>query len=135
MNGFENQKFCQSCAMPMADENLFGTNADGSKNEDYCIYCFKDGEFTSDMSMDEMMNFCIEKMVEVHPDIDEAQASAMMMEISFGLKEEAKAIRNAIEKVLEQGYRTPDLYNESDGQIKVGTKEITQKIIEEIEGE
>ena len=62
-------------------------------------------------------------------------SSAMMMEISFGLKEEAQAIRNAIEKVLEQGYRTPDLYNESDGQIKVGTKEITKKIIEEIEGE
>ena len=54
--------------MPMADEGLFGTNADGSKNEDYCIYCFKDGEFTSDMSMEEMMNFCIDKMVEVHPE-------------------------------------------------------------------
>ena len=43
MENYENQKFCQSCAMPMTDEQ-FGTNADGSKNEDYCIYCFKDGE-------------------------------------------------------------------------------------------
>ena len=72
--------------MPMADEGLFGTNADGSKNEDYCIYCFKVGEFTSDMSMEEMMNFCIDKMVEVHPEIDKEQASAMMGEVFPKLK-------------------------------------------------
>ena len=60
-------------------------------------------------------------------------SSAMMLEISFGLKEEAKDIRKAIENVLEKGYRTPDLYNENqEGQIKIGTKEITDKIIEEI---
>ena len=38
----ENMKFCQSCGMPLTDQ-LLGTNADGSKNEDYCIYCYKDG--------------------------------------------------------------------------------------------
>ena len=70
MENFENQKFCQSGAMPMADDELYGTNADGTKNEDYCIYCFKDGEFTSDMTMDEMMKFCIDKMCEVHPEFD-----------------------------------------------------------------
>ena len=86
MENFENQKFCQSCAMPMTGSEIYGTNADGSKNEDYCIYCFKDGEFTSDMSMDEMMNFCIEKMVEVHPELDKDQASAMMNEVFPKLK-------------------------------------------------
>jgi hypothetical protein len=34
MNDFENQKFCQSCAMPLSDNQLFGTNADGTINED-----------------------------------------------------------------------------------------------------
>jgi hypothetical protein len=72
--------------MPLDDEKLYGTNADGTKNEDYCIYCYKDGEFTSDMSMDEMMDFCIDKMIEVHPDIDEEQANAMMNEIFPKLK-------------------------------------------------
>ena len=85
MNDFENQKFCQSCAMPLTDE-LFGTNVDGTKNEDYCMYCFNDGEFTSDMSMEEMMNFCIEKMVEVHPEMDKNQVSAMMREVFPKLK-------------------------------------------------
>ena len=85
MNDFENQKFCQSCAMPLTDE-LLGTNSDGTKNEDYCMYCFKDGEFTSDMSMEEMMNFCIEKMLEVHPEFDKNEASAMMKEVFPKLK-------------------------------------------------
>ena len=37
-------KFCQSCGMPLTDDVL-GTNADGSKNEEYCMYCYKDGKF------------------------------------------------------------------------------------------
>lgn len=86
MENFENQKFCQSCAMPMDSSEIYGTNADGSKNDEYCIYCFKDGEFTSDMSMDEMMNFCIEKMVEVHPEMDKDEAASMMNEVFPKLK-------------------------------------------------
>ena len=86
MDNFENQKFCQSCAMPLESDELLGTNADGSKNEDYCIYCFKDGEFTSDMTMDEMMNFCIEKMCECHPEMDRTEASARMNEVFPKLK-------------------------------------------------
>ena len=33
------QKFCQSCGMPLTEE-ILGTNADGIKNEDHCIYCY-----------------------------------------------------------------------------------------------
>lgn len=49
------QKICQSCGMPMKDESIYGTNADGSKNSDYCIYCYKDGKFLQDCTMDEMI--------------------------------------------------------------------------------
>ena len=38
------------------------------------------------MTMDEMMNFCIEKMVEVHPEIDKSEASSMMKEVFPKLK-------------------------------------------------
>jgi general stress protein 26 len=51
------QKFCQSCGMPLTEEVL-GTNADGSKNEDYCMYCYKDGKFLQDCTMDEMIEHC-----------------------------------------------------------------------------
>ena len=43
--------------MPLTEE-ILGTYADGSKNEDYCIYCFKDGAFTSEFTMEEMAEFC-----------------------------------------------------------------------------
>ena len=51
------QKFCQSCGMPLTEE-LLGTNADGTKNDEYCIYCYKDGAFTGNMTMEEMAVFC-----------------------------------------------------------------------------
>ena len=51
------QKFCQSCGMPLTDDVL-GTNADGSKNEDYCMYCYKDGKFLQDCTMEEMFEHC-----------------------------------------------------------------------------
>ena len=43
---------------------LLGTNADGSKNEEYCIYCYKDGVFTSDCTMEEMADFCAQYVAE-----------------------------------------------------------------------
>lgn len=51
------QKFCQSCGMPLTEE-IYGTNADGSKNHEYCIYCYKDGAFTGDFTMEQMAEFC-----------------------------------------------------------------------------
>lgn len=53
------QQFCQSCGMPLTDENR-GTNADGSNSEDYCVYCYKKGEFTQDFTMSQMIEFCLQ---------------------------------------------------------------------------
>ena len=50
-------KFCQSCGMPLSPEVL-GTIADGSKSDEYCIYCYKDGAFTGDFTMEQMVEFC-----------------------------------------------------------------------------
>ncbi len=38
-------KLCQSCGIPLTDENK-GLNADKSQNREYCHYCFHNGEFT-----------------------------------------------------------------------------------------
>lgn len=51
------RQFCQSCGMPLTNENK-GTNADGRKNEDYCVYCYKEGKFTQDFNMNQMIEFC-----------------------------------------------------------------------------
>ena len=58
-------KFCQSCGMPLNDQVL-GTNADGSKNEDYCMYCYKDGQFLQECTMDEMIEHCAQFVDEVN---------------------------------------------------------------------
>jgi len=51
-------QFCQSCGMPMKEEKLFGTEKDGTKNEKYCCYCYKDGEFVGgDLTLDEYIKF------------------------------------------------------------------------------
>ena len=56
----------------------------------------------------------------------------MMLEISFGLTKEAREIENAINTVLEKGYRTLDIYEGISNQTKVGTMEMAEKMIEEI---
>lgn len=77
-------KFCQSCAMPL-DEELYGTNKDGSKNEDYCKYCYEDGEFTKDCTMQEMIDFCIPLTVE-NSDMDEQSVKVMLNKVIPQLK-------------------------------------------------
>lgn len=50
-------KICQSCGMPMTEEQ-YGTNKDGSINEDYCKYCYADGKFIDDVTMQEYIDMC-----------------------------------------------------------------------------
>ncbi len=57
---------------------------------------------------------------------------SMMMEHSFGLHELADVTRDAVKKVLQEGYRTPDLY--TDGFQKVSCSKMGDLIVERIEG-
>ncbi len=59
----QDKNFCQSCGMPLT-EDILGTNADGSKNADYCSYCYKDGKFTGDWTMDQMIDYCAPMMAD-----------------------------------------------------------------------
>lgn len=54
--------FCQSCGMPMHTADQFGTEKDGSATPDYCSYCYKDGMFLQDCTMDEMIETCVKFM-------------------------------------------------------------------------
>ncbi len=48
------------------DPESGGTNADGSKNEKFCSYCFQGGEFTQPhFTAQQMREFCIDKMKEM----------------------------------------------------------------------
>jgi len=81
------EKYCQSCAMPIGTtDETFGTNADGSKNEDYCQYCFENGAFTTNTTMDEMIELCAPHMASSNPNISEDEAKNMMREFFPTLK-------------------------------------------------
>ena len=63
----KNYKNCQSCGMPLSkDPQGGGINADGSKSNMFCSYCYKDGAFTQpDFTASQMQAFCKEKMKEM----------------------------------------------------------------------
>ena len=57
-------KLCQSCGMPLKrDPNGGGSNADGSKNSDYCSHCYINGAFAQpDLNAKEMRQLCIDNI-------------------------------------------------------------------------
>lgn len=72
-------KYCQSCGMPMGNTTeLYGTDENGNKSADYCTYCYKDGHFTFQGSMDEMIEFCVPHMVQSNQEMTEKVAREMM---------------------------------------------------------
>ncbi len=79
--------YCQG--MPMANE-ILGTNADGSRNEDYCIYCYKDSKFTQDMTMEQMIDHCAQFTDEINrqsgQNLTQEQAKEMMRQFFPHLK-------------------------------------------------
>ncbi len=52
---------CQSCGMPWdKDPERGGTNADGTKSEKYCSYCYKEGAFVQpDWKLEDMQAYAI----------------------------------------------------------------------------
>ena len=44
--------------MPIVNNNQLGSNKDGSLNEDYCKYCYQNGEFIDDVTMQEYIEMC-----------------------------------------------------------------------------
>lgn len=57
-------------------------------------------------------------------------SSAMMLKFTFGLVKEAEEIEKAVEKVLEEGYRTGDIM--SEGMKLIGTKEMGELVVKYI---
>ena len=58
-------------------------------------------------------------------------SAAMLLRYSFSMEEEAKAIENAVNAVLNEGYRTSDIMSEN--MKKVSTGEMGDLIIEKIQ--
>ena len=74
------QKFCQSCGMPLNVNEDFGNNSENRKNEDYCRYCFTDGKFTEDFTMDEMIVHCAQFVDEFNKDSEQKMTKEQAIE-------------------------------------------------------
>lgn len=72
----EQVKICQSCGMPMESAEDFGFNADGSKNKEYCQFCWQDGEFTAKVELPEFIDAQVKIAVE-KMGMDESEARAV----------------------------------------------------------
>ena len=65
--------FCQSCGMPFYQEKDHGTEADGSPSEEFCSWCYRDGAFLEDETLEELIERCAPGMAEsCHITLDEA---------------------------------------------------------------
>ena len=65
---------------------MYGTNADGSQNRDYCKYCYDKGAFTSNTTMEEMIEFCVPHMATPETGITADEARSRMREFFPKLK-------------------------------------------------
>ena len=75
--GAPRQLICQCCGMPLEDE-IIGRNQDGTLNEDYCKWCYADGNYTYS-DMDDLIDVCIPHMI--NESFSEEQARAYMHEV------------------------------------------------------
>lgn len=54
------RQICQSCGMPLKKDTDKGTEADGSRSQKYCQFCYKKGEFTwKDATAEQMRTYCM----------------------------------------------------------------------------
>ncbi len=56
--GSPRQLYCQCCGMPLSEDSMISRERDNSFNEDYCKWCYDDGEFvytTKESLIDFMM--------------------------------------------------------------------------------
>ena len=58
--GSPRQLICQCCGMPLEDANI-SKETDGAFNEEYCKWCYADGEYAYD-TMDELIDFFVGHM-------------------------------------------------------------------------
>ena len=80
--GSPQQLVCQCCGMPLED-SMMSREKDGTLNEDYCQWCYADGNFTY-QDMDTLIDFCAIHMA--NENFTEEQVRTYMKQMLPGLK-------------------------------------------------
>ena len=59
--GYPTDLRCQSCGMPLTPEQM-GQGPDGTLNQHYCKWCWDNGDFLRDCTLEEMVEQCLPHM-------------------------------------------------------------------------
>lgn len=59
--GSPRQLICQCCGMPLNEDEMISHEPDGSFNEDYCKWCYADGDFAY-KSKDSLIDYLVGHM-------------------------------------------------------------------------
>ena len=87
---FDIAMYCQSCAMQLKAFEDMGKNADSGVSTEYCKYCLTEGEFTDDISMEEMaeinLGFIKDFMIKSGKEYDEEKSREQQYQYLSQLK-------------------------------------------------
>ena len=71
--GSPRKLICQCCGMPLDDDAVISREPDGELNEDYCKWCYTDGNFVY-TSIDQLTDFLVGRMSNEHWPPEQARA-------------------------------------------------------------
>ena len=69
--GSPRQLICQCCGIPLED-SIISKEADGFFNEEYCKWCYADGEYMYH-NMDDLIEVCVKNMTGEHFSSEQAR--------------------------------------------------------------
>lgn len=73
-------KSCESCLIPLRLDHFGGgTEKDGSKSKVYCSYCYQNGEFCHNVTLEEFQKICYELMIRKGVNLIRAKFLAMII--------------------------------------------------------
>ncbi len=86
--GSPRQLFCQCCGMPL-DDAFLSREKDGAFNEDYCKWCYADGEYTYS-DMDDLIDVSVGHMVKegFSEELARAYLRARLPELDYWIRHE-----------------------------------------------
>ena len=58
------EEYCQSCGMMFTGPNQHGHEADGTETNRYCLWCYDEGKYTYETTMEDMIEECAPRMSE-----------------------------------------------------------------------
>lgn len=58
------EHYCQSCGMMFTGPGQHGHEADGVETEEFCRWCYDDGDYTYETDMESMIEECAPRMAE-----------------------------------------------------------------------